>query len=161
MLHALHSDQVVGEVAQLGRLAAQRHHLEQVGIAGPHVVLAHVVHTEEAERDSLAKRGTRVAHCPSSNLKLASGVCPVPEYLTRGIHVSIGADGAPCNDRLDAFNRYGNRPYHLSFSMGCRVYDVHSRKTAAEFQREIDELMYEHKRQAHAASAVEVTRVQK
>ena len=65
------------------------------------------------------------------------------------------------NDRLDAFNRYGNRPYHLSFSMGCRVYDVHSRKTAAEFQREIDELMYEHKRQAHAASAVEVTRVQK
>ncbi len=78
-------------------------YLESVGIAGPHVVLAHVVHTDESERDSLAAHGTRVAHCPSSNLKLASGVCPVPEYLARGIHVSLGADGAPCNDRLDPF----------------------------------------------------------
>ena len=50
-----------------------------------------------------AARGTAVAHCPSSNLKLASGVCPVPEYRAQGIKVTIGADGAPCNDRLDAF----------------------------------------------------------
>ncbi|HMA29885.1 MAG TPA: amidohydrolase family protein [Thermoanaerobaculia bacterium] len=78
-------------------------YLDDVGISGSHVVLAHVIHTDEAERALLAARGTAVAHCPSSNLKLASGVCPVPEYGARGIRVTIGADGAPCNDRLDAF----------------------------------------------------------
>jgi len=78
-------------------------YLDHVGLTGPDVVLAHCVHTDEAERDLLAATRTRVAHCPSSNLKLASGIAPVPEYLARGIHVSLGADGAPCNDRLDAF----------------------------------------------------------
>ncbi len=77
--------------------------LDAVGLLGPSIVLAHVVHTEDDERQLLAETTTRVVHCPSSNLKLASGICPVPEYLARGIHVSLGADGAPCNDRLDAF----------------------------------------------------------
>ena len=49
----------------------------------------------------LARTGTRVLHCPSSNLKLGSGVARVPELMARGVHVSIGADGAPCNNRLD------------------------------------------------------------
>src|SRR5207253_9014166 len=44
-----------------------------------------------------------VAHCPSSNLKLGSGIAPVKEMLERGISVSIGADGSPCNNRLDMF----------------------------------------------------------
>jgi cytosine/adenosine deaminase-related metal-dependent hydrolase len=44
-----------------------------------------------------------VVHCPSSNLKLASGVAPIPEMLAQGIHVALGADGAPCNNNLDAF----------------------------------------------------------
>jgi cytosine/adenosine deaminase-related metal-dependent hydrolase len=78
-------------------------YLAETGIAGAHVVLAHVIHTEETERVLLAADGTHVAHCPSSNLKLASGVCPVPEYLARGINVTLGPDGAPCNDRLDPF----------------------------------------------------------
>ena len=51
----------------------------------------------------LASTGTRVAHCPSSNLKLGSGIAPVIEMLERGISVSLGADGAPCNNRLDMF----------------------------------------------------------
>ena len=79
-------------------------YLEDVGIAGPHVVLAHVIHTDGAERAMLASRGTNVVHCPSSNLKLSSGICPVPEYLALGIRVALGADGAPCNDRLDVFS---------------------------------------------------------
>ena len=79
-------------------------YLADVGIAGRHVVLAHVIHTDEAERELLSSHGTTVAHCPSSNLKLSSGICPVPEYLARGIRVAIGADGAPCNDRLDVFS---------------------------------------------------------
>jgi cytosine/adenosine deaminase-related metal-dependent hydrolase len=79
-------------------------HLRDVGIAGRATVLAHVIHTNEEERRLLAADGTAVAHCPSSNLKLASGICPVPDYLSRGIRVTLGADGAPCNDRLDPFS---------------------------------------------------------
>jgi cytosine/adenosine deaminase-related metal-dependent hydrolase len=78
-------------------------YLHEAGLSGPHVVLAHVIHTDEAERALLASPGTNVAHCPSSNLKLASGICPVPEYRSQGIRVTLGADGAPCNDRLDVF----------------------------------------------------------
>lgn len=79
-------------------------HLRDVGISGRATVLAHVIHASEEERRLLASDGTAVAHCPSSNLKLASGICPVPDYLARGIRVTLGADGAPCNDRLDAFS---------------------------------------------------------
>ena len=78
-------------------------YLHDVGFSGPDVVLAHVVHADEADRALLAERGTNVAHCPSSNLKLSSGICPVADYLSRGIRVTLGADGAPCNDRLDPF----------------------------------------------------------
>ena len=78
-------------------------YLDDVGISGPHVVLAHVIHTTEAERALLAARGTNVAHCPSSNVKLSSGIAPVADYLSLGIRVTLGADGAPCNDRLDPF----------------------------------------------------------
>jgi cytosine/adenosine deaminase-related metal-dependent hydrolase len=100
-----HSSENLEEVALVLERTGKRNvaYLDDVGISGSHVVLAHVLHTDGAERALLASRGTAVAHCPSSNLKLASGVCPVPEYRAQGIHVTIGADGAPCNDRLDAF----------------------------------------------------------
>ena len=61
------------------------------------------MHTDAEERALLRDTGTRVLHCPSANLKLASGIAPIPEYLRDGITVSIGADGAPCNNRLDPF----------------------------------------------------------
>lgn len=78
-------------------------YLDHVGLTGPHVCLAHCVHLSPGEVDVLARTGTRVLHCPSSNLKLGSGVAPIPELLERGVHVSLGADGAPCNNRLDMF----------------------------------------------------------
>ena len=78
-------------------------YLDTVGVTGPHVVLAHCVHVNEREMDLLAATGTHAAHCPSSNLKLGSGVAPVAEMLERGVSVSLGADGAPCNNRLDMF----------------------------------------------------------
>lgn len=87
--------------AQTGRLNI--HYLHDVGLTGPDVALAHCVHTEPSERDILADTGTRVLHCPSANLKLGSGTAPIPEYLEAGISVSLGADGAPCNNRLDMF----------------------------------------------------------
>jgi 5-methylthioadenosine/S-adenosylhomocysteine deaminase len=78
-------------------------YLDSVGIKGAHVVLAHCVHVNAQELDLLADAGTHVAHCPSSNMKLGSGVAPVAEMLERGVSVSLGADGAPCNNRLDMF----------------------------------------------------------
>jgi len=78
-------------------------YLEATGLTGPHVVLAHCVHVAEGEINLLARTGTHVAHCPSSNMKLGSGVAPVAEMLARGVSVSLGADGAPCNNRLDMF----------------------------------------------------------
>ncbi|HEY4334043.1 MAG TPA: amidohydrolase family protein, partial [Ilumatobacteraceae bacterium] len=47
--------------------------------------------------------GAHVCHCPSANLKLASGIAPIPEYLEMGINVALGCDGAACNNRMDAF----------------------------------------------------------
>ncbi|MHC4831212.1 MAG: 5'-deoxyadenosine deaminase, partial [Planctomycetota bacterium] len=76
---------------------------DAIGLTGEDLVLAHCIHLSENEERILAERGVKVAHCPSSNLKLGSGICRVPELLARGISVSIGADGAPCNNNLDAF----------------------------------------------------------
>lgn len=78
-------------------------YLQKVGLAGKNIALAHCIHVNEREQQILADTGTHVLHCPSSNLKLGSGVAPVTEMLARGVSVSIGADGAPCNNNLDVF----------------------------------------------------------
>jgi 5-methylthioadenosine/S-adenosylhomocysteine deaminase len=78
-------------------------YLHSVGLAAPHVVLAHCIWLDEMEMNLLQQTGTQVAHCPSSNLKLGSGIARITEMLARGIAVSLGADGAPCNNRLDMF----------------------------------------------------------
>ena len=79
------------------------HWLDEVGLTGEDVVLAHCVWTDESEREVLAETGTHVTHCPSSNMKLASGIAPVWDYLDRGINVALGNDGPPCNNTLDPF----------------------------------------------------------
>jgi 5-methylthioadenosine/S-adenosylhomocysteine deaminase len=76
-------------------------YLDAVQLTGPHAVFAHCVHLDEQELEILARTKTNVAHCPSSNLKLGSGIAPVTTLLERGISVSLGADGAACNNRLD------------------------------------------------------------
>ena len=78
-------------------------HLDKVGLTGPDVCLAHCVWLSDSEKELLRDTGTHVLHCPSSNMKLASGYAPIPELLAAGIKVSLGADGAPCNNNLDAF----------------------------------------------------------
>jgi len=77
--------------------------LDEVGLTGEDVVLAHCVWTDDEEREILAETGTHVTYCPSSNMKLASGIAPIPDYLDRGINVALGNDGAPCNNTLDPF----------------------------------------------------------
>jgi len=78
-------------------------YLDKVGLTGRHVALAHCVHLSIDEIATLKNTGTNVVHCPSSNLKLGSGIAPIAKLLEEGISVSLGADGAACNNRLDMF----------------------------------------------------------
>jgi 5-methylthioadenosine/S-adenosylhomocysteine deaminase len=78
-------------------------YLDSVGLTGRHVALAHCVHLNVDEIETLKTTGTNVVHCPSSNLKLGSGIAPIAKLLEQGISVSLGADGAACNNRLDMF----------------------------------------------------------
>ena len=78
-------------------------YLDSVGLTGRHVALAHCVHLSVDEIETLKTSGTNVVHCPSSNLKLGSGIAPIAKLLEEGISVSLGADGAACNNRLDMF----------------------------------------------------------
>jgi 5-methylthioadenosine/S-adenosylhomocysteine deaminase len=78
-------------------------YLDSLGVTGPHVALAHCVHLSNDELRILKTTNTNVVHCPSSNMKLGSGIAPVTQLLAEGISVSLGADGAACNNRLDMF----------------------------------------------------------
>lgn len=100
-----HASENRDEIAEVRRRTGLDNiaYLNAVGLTGPHCCLAHCVWATDEELDLLARTGTRVLHCPSSNLKLGSGVARVPEMLSRGVHVSLGADGAPCNNNLDMF----------------------------------------------------------
>jgi 5-methylthioadenosine/S-adenosylhomocysteine deaminase len=78
--------------------------LQRIGILGPGLIAVHAVHLEAGEIASLAQYGCSVAHCPSSNLKLASGIAPIATMQTEGINVGLGSDGAASNNRLDVLN---------------------------------------------------------
>ena len=78
-------------------------YLHELGLTGSHVVLAHCIHVSREEMELLANTETNVAHCPSSNLKLGSGIAPIVDLMNLGVSVSLGADGAACNNRLDMF----------------------------------------------------------
>jgi 5-methylthioadenosine/S-adenosylhomocysteine deaminase len=100
-----HASENTEEIAIVERETGRRNveYLNDLGLAASHVVLAHCVWLNDDEIEILRATGTHVAHCPSSNLKLGSGFARVPDLLARGVSVSLGADGAPCNNRLDMF----------------------------------------------------------
>jgi 5-methylthioadenosine/S-adenosylhomocysteine deaminase len=102
MIHT-HASENITEIEMVERETGMRNvvYLDSLGLTGQDVALAHCVHLDDAEIDLLARTKTRVMHCPSSNLKLGSGIARVSEMLERGVEVSLGADGAPCNNRLD------------------------------------------------------------
>jgi len=77
--------------------------LARCGVTGKQAVLAHGVQLTDDEIGSLARAGTAVVHCPSSNLKLGSGIARVEAMRRAGVRVGLGADGAPCNNNLDGF----------------------------------------------------------
>ena len=75
--------------------------MDDVGLVGPKVVFAHGVWLTESEWDILARKGATVAHCPSSNMKLSSGIASVPQMSRAGVNVSLGCDGGPSNNSYD------------------------------------------------------------
>ncbi len=77
--------------------------LARLGLVGPGLVAVHAVHMDDGEIALLARHGASVVHCPSSNLKLASGFAPVDAFLRQGVNLALGTDGAASNNRLDMF----------------------------------------------------------
>ena len=78
-------------------------HLEELGLLSPALIASHCVCLTEAEIDLLARREVKVVHTPESNMKLACGVAPIPDLLSRGVTVALGTDGCASNNNLDLF----------------------------------------------------------
>jgi 5-methylthioadenosine/S-adenosylhomocysteine deaminase len=100
-----HASESRDEVALVSRLTGTSNirYLQQLGLATDRLCLAHCVWADEGEQDLLASHAVKVLHCPGSNVKLGSGIAPVVDMRARGISVSLGADGAACNNALDMF----------------------------------------------------------
>ncbi|HTM02690.1 MAG TPA: 5'-deoxyadenosine deaminase [Vicinamibacterales bacterium] len=101
-----HASEQRDEVALIRRQTgvANIEYLQQAGLTTPRLNVAHCVQVDEHEQEILASEDVKIAHCPGSNLKLGSGIAPVTELLGRGACVSLGADGAACNNSLDMFH---------------------------------------------------------
>jgi 5-methylthioadenosine/S-adenosylhomocysteine deaminase len=95
------AEEVRGGVEAHGSRPLER--LEALGLVSPRLIGVHAIHLDPAEIERLARNGCSIAHCPSSNLKLASGFAPVAGLLDAGVNVGLGTDGAASNNRLDMF----------------------------------------------------------
>jgi 5-methylthioadenosine/S-adenosylhomocysteine deaminase len=102
--HASESRDEVEVVRRLSGGDTNLAYLARTGLATPRLCAAHCVWVDEAEQALIAERDVKVLHCPGSNLKLGSGVAPIAEMRDRGVSISLGADGAACNNRLDMFD---------------------------------------------------------
>jgi 5-methylthioadenosine/S-adenosylhomocysteine deaminase len=95
------ADEIARSITQHGVRPLER--LARLGLLGPNLSAAHCVHLSAEEILLLARHGCSVVHCPSSNLKLASGFAPVAALLEQNVNVALGTDGAASNNRLDMF----------------------------------------------------------
>ena len=101
--HASESREEIAIVQQHTGARTNIEYLAAVKLASSRLCAAHCVWVDDRDQQLLADHDIKVMHCPGSNLKLGSGIAPVPEMRARGITVSLGADGAACNNRLDMF----------------------------------------------------------
>jgi 5-methylthioadenosine/S-adenosylhomocysteine deaminase len=101
--HASESQEEIALVREISGGLSNIEYLAALRLASPHLCLAHCVWVDDREQTLLADHDVKVTHCPSSNLKLGSGVAPIVELQQKGVTVSLGADGAACNNRLDMF----------------------------------------------------------
>lgn len=133
-----HASENRGEVAIVKKRTGRDNveYLHRVGLTKANLVLAHCIWLKPREMAILKKTRTAVTHCPSSNLKLASGIAPVPELRRRGVTVALGGDGAPCNNNLNMFQEMRlaaliQKPIHGPTVMKAReVLDMATREGA-------------------------------
>jgi len=93
--------EVQGSLAEHGVRPLER--LQRLNLLAPNLIAVHAVHLTAEEITLLARHGCSVVHCPSSNLKLASGFAPVAKLAAAGVNIALGTDGAASNNRLDLF----------------------------------------------------------
>jgi len=127
-LYHTHSSENKNEIEEVRKRFGAENiiHFSNLDLLDDHTLLAHCVHTNEQEIEKLKKTKTRIAHCPSANLKLASGIANIPKYIKEGISVSLGADGAACNNSLNAFTEMRlasliQKPIHGADSMSAKT----------------------------------------
>ncbi|WP_299092862.1 5'-deoxyadenosine deaminase [uncultured Metabacillus sp.] len=105
MVHT-HASENLGEIDIVQKETGMRNivYLDHLGLANPRLILAHCIWLDDEEKKIIRERGVHVSHCPGSNLKLASGIAETPYMISEQVSLSLGADGAPCNNNLDMFN---------------------------------------------------------
>jgi 5-methylthioadenosine/S-adenosylhomocysteine deaminase len=101
-IHLAETRYEVGNVMQETGLTPVAY-AHSLGVLGPRTTAVHCVHVTDEEIGLLRETGTTVVHCPKSNLKLGSGVAPVPRMIAAGVNVAVATDGAASNDTLDMF----------------------------------------------------------
>ncbi|MFN6960754.1 MAG: TRZ/ATZ family hydrolase [Rhodocyclaceae bacterium] len=109
-------DEIAASLKEHGVRPLER--LHRLDLVGPQLIAVHAVHLTDAEIDLLAEHGSHVAHCPTSNMKLASGLAPIGALMAKGIGVSLGSDGAASNNRLDVMQEM--RQVALLAKLGSR-----------------------------------------
>ncbi|WP_040950814.1 5'-deoxyadenosine deaminase [Gorillibacterium massiliense] len=122
-----HASENQGEIALVQAETGMRNvvYLDHLGLANDRLILAHCIWLDDEEKRIIRERGVHVSHCPGSNLKLASGIADIPDMLGMDISLSLGADGAPCNNNLDMFNEMRlsaliQKPLHGPTAMNAR-----------------------------------------
>ena len=124
------AEEIAASLGQHGVRPLER--MRRLGVLGPRLIAVHAVHLENYELDLLARHGASVAHCPSSNLKLASGIAPVAAMLDRNINLGLGTDGAASNNRLDLFQEMRQAALLAKGASGnARAMPAHAALTAA------------------------------
>ena len=123
-----HSSENKKEIEEVKKLHNKENidYFNSIGVLNSRTVLAHGIHVNENEIEILKNQKVNIAHCPSSNLKLGSGIADIPKFLEEGISVSLGADGAPCNNELNIFTEMRlatliQKPFHGPLAMDAKT----------------------------------------
>ena len=93
------AEEIETSLREHGKRPIQR--LDELGLLGPGLIGVHAVHLDTGDIERLARQECAIAHCPTSNMKLASGAAPIKPLLDAGLAVGLGSDGAASNNRLD------------------------------------------------------------
>lgn len=124
IIHVAESMKEIEEVEEkYGRRPVE--HLHSLNLLSPQLIADHCVHLEQKEIGLMARNGVRVVHNPESNMKLASGIAPVPEMLAQGVTVGLGTDGCASNNDLDLFSEMDTTAkLHKIHTMDTTVMDA-------------------------------------